>query len=467
MKGGYGVFNNLNILYKNNMENLGLYFLMPYLYMIFWLGLFLIIFKFGLKFLKNRNKTQIRNIDKSIYYRDIPCFENIELAYWLLYNFSDIKKNDLNNGLLGAYLLDWYKKGYIDIKSSQKLGLNNNNYSIDLKDGNWSKSYVESSIYKFLKTVAGNNNILEKNEIQNYCSVDGKSFELEYMFKNILKVIQEDLERQNYITVEKAKDYILFKTQEKITLSDELINEYQNLNGLKNFLLDYSNMEEKMHIEVHIWENYLIFANLLGIADKVKQQFNKIYPNFNAVNSMFDVSFDNTIVGQLNTAYKGLKWQFYILIGSILLVEVVIFGRGSFIKPILKILPFAIIAGILYWLLRKYLINKKVKEMNSITYAKITKVDVHYNTERDFETNKDITTKSYSFSYEYSVNGVYYTGYGHSNFKKIEKQKIKIYYNEMKPQESETAQKHNYYLKLFIFIIVILIMLFLALNKNS
>ena len=467
MKGGYGVFNNLNILYKNNMENLGLYFLMPYLYMIFWLGLFLIIFKFGLKFLKNRNKTQIRNIDKSIYYRDIPCFENIELAYWLLYNFSDIKKNDLNNGLLGAYLLDWYKKGYIDIKSSQKLGLNNNNYSIDLKGGNWSKSYVESSIYKFLKTVAGNNNILEKNEIQNYCSVDGKNFELEYMFRNILKVIQEDLERQNYITVEKAKDYILFKTQEKITLSDELINEYQNLNGLKNFLLDYSNMEEKMHIEVHIWENYLIFANLLGIADKVKQQFNKIYPNFNAVNSMFDVSFDNTIVGQLNTAYKGLKWQFYILIGSILLVAVVIFGRGSFIKPILKILPFAIIAGILYWLLRKYLINKKVKEMNSITYAKITKVDVHYNTERDFETNRDITTKSYSFSYEYSVNGVYYTGYGHSNFKKIEKQKIKIYYNEMKPQESETAQKHNYYLKLFIFIIVILIMLFLALNKNS
>lgn len=449
------------------MGNLGLYLLMPYLYMIFWLGLFLIIFKFGLNFLKNRNKTQIRNVDKSIYYRDIPCFENIDLAYWLLYNFSDIKKNDLNNGLLGAYLLDWYKKGYIDIKSSQKLGLNNNNYSIDLKDGNWAKSYVESSVYNFLKTVAGNNNILEKNEIRNYCSVDGKKFELEYMFKNILKVIQEDLERQNYITVIKAKDYIFVKTQEKITLSDELINEYQNLNGLKNFLLDYSNMEEKMHIEVHIWENYLIFANLLGIADKVKQQFNKIYPSFNAVNPMFDVSFDNTIVGQLNTVYKGFKWQFYALAGSVLLLALVFLENGNIILPLLKMSPFIMIAGMLYWLLRKYLINKKVKEMNATTYAKITKVNVHYNTERDLETNRDITTKSYSFTYEYSVNGVYYTGYGHSNFKKRERQKIKIYYNEMKPQESETAQKHNYYLKLFIFVIAILIMLFWALSKSN
>lgn len=449
------------------MKNLGLYLLMPYFYLIFWFGLFLVIFKFGLKFLKDRNKNQIKNIDKSIYYRDIPCFESIDLAYWLLYNFSEIKKNDLNNGLLGAYLLDWYKKGYIAIKSSQTLGLKNDNYSIDLKDGNWTKSYVESSIYNFFKTVAGNNNILEKNEIRNYCSVDGKKFELEYMFKNILKVMQEDLERQNLITVIKAKDYIFFKTQEKITLSDDLVNEYQNLNGLKNFLSDYSMMEEKMHIEVRIWENYLIFANLLGIADKVKKQFNKIYPNFNAVNSMFDVSFDNTIVGQLNTAYKGFKWQFYTLVASVLLVAVVILGSGNIIKPILKILPFVIIAGILYWLLRKYLINKKVKEMDSTTYAKITKVNVHYHTERDLETNRDITTKSYSFTYEYSVDGVYYTGHGHSNFKKRERQKIKIYYNEMKPQESETAQKHNYYLKIFIFIIAILIMLFWALNKSN
>ena len=330
------------------MKDLGLYMILPYLGLIFWLGLFLLIFKIGLNYLKNKGKIQIKNIDKSTYYRDIPCFANIDIAYWLLYNFSNIKKNDLNNGLIGAYLLDWYKKGYIDIEKSQDIGLKNGNYNIDLKDGNWNKNfvedkiYVENKIYNFLKTVAGNNNLLQKNEIKNYCSLDENRFELKFLFQNILTEIQDYLEKRKYITVMPAKNYILFKTQEKIILSDELINEYQNLNGLKNFLLDYSNMEEKKHIEVHIWENYLIFANLLGIADKVKQQFNKIYPSFNAVNSMFDVSFDNTIVGQLNTVYKGFKWQFYTLVGSVLLVAVIIFGSGNFTKPILKILPFAI-----------------------------------------------------------------------------------------------------------------------------
>lgn len=448
------------------MKEIELYLLIPYFYMIFVFGIFLIIFKCGLKFLKNRNKTQIRNIDKSIYYRDIPCYESIDLAYWLLYNFSDEKKNDLNNGLLGAYLLNWYKKGYIDIKSSQNIGLKNNNYSIDLKDGNWEKNYVESKIYDFLKTVSGNNNILEKNEIRNYCSVDGKKTELEFMFKDILEKIQGNLEEKAYITVIHSKSYLLFKTQEKITLSKDLINEYQNLNGLKNFLLDYSNIEEKKHIEVHIWENYLIFANLLGIADKVKQQFKKIYPNFKDNSALFNVTFDNTIVGNLNVVYKGFKLQFFALVASLLLVVSIFFGNSNMIKSILRFLPFAIVIGILYWLLKKYLINKKVKEMNKKLYAKITDVTVNYDTERDFETGRDVTTKSYSFTYEYMVDEVCYRGVGISNFKKRKGQHIKIYYNEIKPEKSETAQEHNYYLKMFIFIIVILIVIYLFI-KNS
>lgn len=54
------------------MEDLGLYFILPYLYMFFWMGLFLLIFKFALQYLKNKNKIQINKIDESFYYRDIP-----------------------------------------------------------------------------------------------------------------------------------------------------------------------------------------------------------------------------------------------------------------------------------------------------------------------------------------------------------------------------------------------------------
>ena len=82
-------------------------------------------------------------------------------------------------------------------------------------------------------------------------------------------------------------------------------------------------MDEKQHIEVYIWEDYLAFSNLLRIADKVKQQFKKIYPNFNGDRSMFEVSFDNTIVVTLNTGYKVLKRQFFILLATILLCAII------------------------------------------------------------------------------------------------------------------------------------------------
>lgn len=459
------------------MVYLGLYMILPYLVMAFEFGLFLLIFKFVLNYIKNKNKKQqIKNINKSTYYRDIPCFANIDIAYWLLYNFSNIKKNDLNNGLLGAYLLDWYKKGYIDIENSQDIGWKKGNYNINLKDGNWTKNlvedkiYVGTKIYDFLKNAAGNNNLLQKNEIKNYCSIEKNKIELKFLFESILREVQKYLAERNYITVIPAKNYILFKTQEKIILSDELINEYQNLNGLKNFLLDYSNMEEKTHIEINIWEDYLIFANLLGIADKVNQQFNKIYPNFNAIDPMFDVSTtNNTIVRQLNAVYKGFKVQFYALVVTILMASVIFFGSDRIVKPLLVIFPFASIAGFMYWYLRKHLTNKKVKEMDATTYAKIIRVDMRYETERDIDLDKDITIKVYSFTYEYVVNGVCYTGYGHSNFKKRERQEIKIYYNKMNPQESETAQEHNYYLKnfklIFIIMIAMLIMFIWGLNN--
>ncbi len=435
---------------------------------LFWLGLFLLIFKFVLNYFKNQDKIQIKNIDKSIYYRDIPCFESIDIAYWLLYNFSDIKKGDLNNGLVGAYLLDWYKKGYINIEKSKDIGLNNGNYDIDLKDGNWDKNYVEKKIYDFLKSAAGNNNLLQKNEIKNYCSLDENKSVMRFLFDDILSKIKHNLEKQKYITIVSSKNYILFKTPEKIILSDELINEYQNLNGLKNFLLDYSCMEEKKYIEVHLWEKYLIFANLLGIADKVKEQFKKLYPNFNATNLLFDCSFDGTILGHVNAIYLGLRWQFIVSLASVLIVSAWLFIGSftsvTFMKLIVVSLIFLIIAGSIYWPLRKYLIYIKVKEMDAITYAKITDVDVRYYTTTDSE-NREYTTKSYSYTYEYSVNGVCYKGWGRSDFNKKEGQKVKIYYNEMKPQESETAQKHNYYLKRFILMISIFMFLFWIIFK--
>ncbi len=417
-------------------------------------GILAIILMLILKLMKKMKSRQLKNIDKEFYYREIPCYNDINMAYFLLYNYSNINKNELNNGLLGAYLLKWYQNGYVGINS---YSTKDNDYAIDLKDGNWEKNKVESLIYEFLKRVSGNNNTLEKKEIKNYCSVNGK-YILTNLFKRIIENIQKDLETQGYITVEPPKNYIFFKTQPKIILSNEIINEYQNLIGLKNFLSDFSLIEEKRHLEIPLWEDYLIFANLLCVADKVKSQFKKIYPDFNDIKSMFEISFDNTLEGRVENLYKMLKIRILIVVGILIFCLIVIFGIASGIKISDKLMPIVgigMIAFITFILLRKYNVNKKVKEMNIKTYGKITDVQVHKTEEWDHDLKKYTTNTSYSFTYCYEVNNVTYKGHSRSNVFKRNGQRIKIYYNDMKPEISETAEKHNYYLRAAITLLIL------------
>lgn len=77
----------------------------------------------------------------------------------------------------------------------------------------------------------------------------------------------------------------LWKTKTVITkyVDNSVRNEALNLMGLKKFLLDYSLISDRQNIEVHILENYLVFAQLLGIADKEEEQFSKLYPDFKEI----------------------------------------------------------------------------------------------------------------------------------------------------------------------------------------
>ena len=435
--------------------------LFPSLIGIVFLILAFLLVKFLLKKKRNINKKQLNNIDKTIYYREIPCNGNIDLAFWLLYKFSNENKNELVNRFLVTYLLSWYKKGYINIKNISKKE-NGNNYVIELNDGKWNKTVTENIVYDYLKKVAGNNNYLEKNEIKNYCDVYGKSG-LDFMIKNILGKIQNDLESNKLISVEKAKNFILFEIPEKIKLSQKLINDYQNLIGLKNFLLDFSNTNENVHVEVKYLDNYLLFANLLGVADTIKEQFNDLYPNFDKEFSVLNSLTDHSALGLMEVLIPKqiIISIFTLVLFLLILLKVFVFKHNKISTNIFLFMFIIFIIFIFYFLLKRYFLNKKVKEMNGTMYATITDVETYYDYERDLETNKEHRIKRYSFHYDYCLNGVQYTGFDVSNSKKKKGNKIKIYFNKLKPEESETKERHNYYLNILITLIIIfLIMLF-------
>ena len=74
----------------------------------------------------------------------------------------------------------------------------------------------------------------------------------------------------------------------KLKFTSKLAEEYIKLKGLKEFLNNMSLMNEKEAIEVHMWDEYLIFAEAFGIADKVAKQLKEFHPEYTQINDYCD-----------------------------------------------------------------------------------------------------------------------------------------------------------------------------------
>jgi uncharacterized membrane protein len=57
------------------------------------------------------------------------------------------------------------------------------------------------------------------------------------------------------------------------SLKEEYVDSYNKLLGLQKYLNEYSLIKNRFPIELVLWEKYLVFASLFGIADKVSKEF--------------------------------------------------------------------------------------------------------------------------------------------------------------------------------------------------
>ena len=65
-------------------------------------------------------------------------------------------------------------------------------------------------------------------------------------------------------------------------LTEQGMTQLMHLMGFKKYLLDFSLIGERGVSEAIIWQDYLSFAALFGIADQVMAQLNKLYPSTSA-----------------------------------------------------------------------------------------------------------------------------------------------------------------------------------------
>lgn len=226
------------------------------------------------------------------YFRDIPCEGDLYYAYWIMIKYNILKEDECKNGIVGAILLKWIKEGYIELSKTRGglFNLKDNKYAIIFKNVDtpefMEKNETEKYLMRMFRQASGDNDILEAKEFEKWCKENHST--MNRWFDTLINDTSIKLQQKRLILENITTSKKLWKTKTIITkYVDTSVRETAlNLLGLKKFLLDYSLIPDRQNIEVHILENYLVFAQLLGIADKVEEQFSKLYPDFKEISKI-------------------------------------------------------------------------------------------------------------------------------------------------------------------------------------
>ena len=221
------------------------------------------------------------------YFRDIPCHNDLHRAYYIAYNYGILKNK---TDILGAIILKWLKDSLIRLerKENGKL-LKKEETVIVLTETNSSLIVDPNERVLFdLFYKASKDGILEKNEFKNWCSINYEKI-LDW-FDSVLDAEKKKLIDEGLLTLQEKKMLKLFK-YDTYLVDPALREEALEIAGLKKFLLDYTLIKDREAIEVTLFEYYLIYAQMLGIATTVAKQFKQLYPDM-IEQSCFD-SYDN------------------------------------------------------------------------------------------------------------------------------------------------------------------------------
>ena len=214
------------------------------------------------------------------YFRDIPCNKDLFQAFFIGYQFKIVKKR---TDLLGSVILKWVRDKKVTLKkdegkSSKTSIILNEELISSLEDEE------EQKLYKMFFE-ASKDGILEDSEFTKWCNTNYSK--ILGWFDTIIDKEKDKLVKDGLL-LEKPKT--LFKSA-KYTVTPELRQQALNIAGLKKYLNDYTLISEREAPDVVLFEDYLILAQMFGIADKVAENFKKLYPDLITETNFY--SYDN------------------------------------------------------------------------------------------------------------------------------------------------------------------------------
>ena len=241
-----------------------------------------------------------KNISKeeAVYYRDIP-FKDILDAYYVSNVYS---LNEKDTDLIGAFILKWLKEKQIKISNMEEK--KDKKFIFELQKEFKGSNLREKELYNMFIQASKNNQLDGKM----FSKWAGRNYQRVFKwFKNIKNdKISENLSSNKLILIKKAG----FLNVAKYEVTDSLRADAVKLAGLKNFIRDFTILKERKTLEVFSFEDYLIYAQIFGIAKEAVSAFKHIYPELdNKHNPYFDIymydqisAFSNSTATAINSA---------------------------------------------------------------------------------------------------------------------------------------------------------------------
>lgn len=202
-------------------------------------------------------------IDNLPYYRDCP--KDLIKASGVVYNFAGVLKTK-NANLIGAMIMDLTEKGNLEVVRTEEVGLFG---KVSTKESFAFKKCPEDPYYKklyeMLRAAAGSNHLLDEKEITNYAKVH---------FEEINSFIKSCTKASTTYFINNK-----FNALNLNNYSEEKLKELNEIFGLRNYIKDFTLLNEREVYEITNWGELLVYATLLGQADKVMERMKIVLPD--------------------------------------------------------------------------------------------------------------------------------------------------------------------------------------------
>lgn len=128
----------------------------------------------------------------------------------------------------------------------------------------------DEALYTFLQAAAGADGVLRDSELEDFCCDDRHAKTLSDML--------ESSGHQGELTLSRTGCLKGNKCRRAKDLTPRGQQQRNELLGLKRYLLDFSLLAERDVKETFLWQEYMVYAALLGVAKQVMEQLRQLYP---------------------------------------------------------------------------------------------------------------------------------------------------------------------------------------------